>query len=69
MAQYLIGVMEQLAARDFLAQRLKAGCFNGNTGAMLLYARLGYQVEGVVERQHPNGERVALVQFVKQLQS
>lgn len=68
-AQYLIGVMEQQAARDFLARQLKAGCFNGNTAAMLLYARLGYQVEGVVERQQPNGERVALVQFVKPLQS
>lgn len=68
-AQYLIGVMERLAARDFQARELQASCFNQNAAGLLLYARLGYAVSGVVERQRHQGERVALVQFRKALQS
>ncbi|HSC82186.1 MAG TPA: GNAT family N-acetyltransferase, partial [Pseudomonas sp.] len=50
-AQYLVGVMEQLARRDFQARELQASCFNENTAGLLFYARLGYQLRGVVERQ------------------
>ncbi|UUY08552.1 GNAT family N-acetyltransferase [Pseudomonas sp. J452] len=66
-AQYLIGVMERLAARDFQARELHASCFNQNAAGLLLYARLGYALSGLVERQNKQGERVALVQFCKTL--
>ncbi|MDG1580027.1 GNAT family N-acetyltransferase [Pseudomonas sp. GOM6] len=67
-AQYLIGVMERLAQRDFQARELQASCFNDNTAGLLLYARLGYEPRGVVERQRGR-QRVALVQFAKRLES
>ncbi|WP_447589519.1 N-acetyltransferase family protein [Aquipseudomonas campi] len=68
-AHYLIGSMEQQARHDFTATHLQASCFNGNSAGLLLYTRLGYAVNAIVERQHPNGERVALVQFSKALNS
>lgn len=67
-AQYLVGVMEQLARRDFQARELRASCFNDNSAGLLLYARLGYPLQGIVERQRGQ-QRVALVQFAKPLQS
>ncbi|MGL4316210.1 MAG: GNAT family N-acetyltransferase [Pseudomonas sp.] len=66
-ARYLIGIMERLARRDFLARELQASCFNDNTAGLLLYARLGYPLRGVVERQRGN-QRVALLQFAKPLE-
>lgn len=66
-AQYLVGVMERLATRDFQARELHVSCFNQNAAGLLLYARQGYQLSGLVERQRGNGERVALVQFRKAL--
>lgn len=65
-AQYLIGVMEGLARRDFAAHTLKVSCFNDNAAGLLLYARLGYRLDGLVERQRGQ-QRVALVQFSKPL--
>ncbi|MBC9249520.1 GNAT family acetyltransferase [Pseudomonas alcaligenes] len=67
-AQYLIGVMEHLAAREFLARELRASCFNGNSAGLLLYTRLGYQVREVVERQRGADQRVALLHLVKSLE-
>lgn len=67
-ARYLIGVMERLASRDFDARELKVSCFNDNAAGLLLYARLGYRLTGLVERQRGQA-RVALVEFVKPLQS
>ncbi|MBB2493390.1 GNAT family N-acetyltransferase [Aquipseudomonas ullengensis] len=67
-AQYLIGVMERLAERDFQARELRASCFNHNSAGLLLYARQGYQLCGVVERSR-NDQRVALLQFSKSLKS
>lgn len=67
-ARYLIGVMERLASRDFDARELKVSCFNDNAAGLLLYARLGYRLTGLVERQRGQ-TRVALVEFVKPLQS
>ena len=67
-AQYLVGVMEQLARRDFAARELRVSCFNDNSAGLLLYARLGYRLSGLVERQRGQ-HRVALVQFVKELGS
>jgi len=67
-ASYLVGVMEQLARRDFDARELKASCFNDNSAGMLLYARLGYRLVGLEERQRGE-QRVALLQFSKNLQS
>ena len=67
-AQYLVGVMEQLARRDFAARELRVSCFNDNSAGLLLYAGLGYRLTGLVERQRGQ-RRVALVQFAKPLQS
>ena len=67
-AHYLIGVMERLASHDFDARELRVSCFNDNAVGLLLYARLGYQLTGLVERQRGQA-RVALVEFVKPLQS
>ena len=67
-AQYLVGVMEQLARRDFAARELRVSCVNDNRAGLLLYARLGYRLSGLVERQRGQ-HRVALVQFVKELGS
>ncbi|MDG9924577.1 MULTISPECIES: GNAT family N-acetyltransferase [unclassified Pseudomonas] len=67
-ASYLVGVMEQLALRDFDARELKVSCFNDNAAGLLLYARLGYRLAGLEERQRGE-QRVALLQFVKSLRS
>ncbi len=66
-ARYLIGVMEDLARRDYAAPLMKISCFNDNAGGLLLYAGLGYRPVGIVERQAPDGHRVALVQMEKAL--
>jgi RimJ/RimL family protein N-acetyltransferase len=67
-ARYLVDVMEQLALRDFAAHELKIACFNDNAAGLLLYARLGYRLTGLVERQRGE-QRLALLQFSKTLQS
>lgn len=67
-ARYLIGVMEQLARRDFAARDLKVSCFSDNGSGLLLYAALGYRTTGVVERRRGE-QRVALVEFAKTLGS
>ncbi|QRY79757.1 GNAT family N-acetyltransferase [Pseudomonas sp. PDNC002] len=66
-AQYLIEVMEQLARDQYKARLMKVSCFNANAAGLLLYARLGYQPQGIVERADPQGRRVALVQLEKAL--
>lgn len=60
-AQYLVGVMENLAREHYHATRLRISCFNANAAGLLLYTRLGYQLNGIAERQAPDGQRVALV--------
>ena len=67
-ARYLVGAMEQQALRDFDARELRVSCFNDNTAGLLLYARLGYRLTGLVERQRGE-QRVALLQFTKALRS
>jgi ribosomal protein S18 acetylase RimI-like enzyme len=67
-ASYLVGVMERLAVRDFAAREMQISCFNDNTAGLLLYARLGYRLTGLVERQRGQ-QRVALLQFAKALGS
>jgi ribosomal protein S18 acetylase RimI-like enzyme len=67
-ASYLVGVMEQLALRDFAARELKVSCFNDNAAGLLLYGRLGYRLTGLEQRQRGE-QRVALLQFVKNLRS
>ena len=67
-ARYLIGVMEDLARHDYAARVMKISCFNGNAGGLLLYSSLGYRPTGIVERQAPDGQRVALVQMEKALE-
>lgn len=66
-AQYLIDVMEQLAKDQYKARLMKVSCFNANAAGLLLYARLGYRPQGIVERADPQGRRVALVQLEKAL--
>ncbi|WP_239482134.1 GNAT family N-acetyltransferase [Zestomonas insulae] len=66
-AQYLIGVMEQLAVQHFKAQLMRVSCFNGNAAGLLLYTELGYRPQAIVERRDPQGRRVALVQLEKDL--
>ncbi|KRW61659.1 GNAT family N-acetyltransferase [Pseudomonas sp. TTU2014-080ASC] len=66
-AQYLIGVMEELAQQHYHAKELRVSCFNGNSAGLLLYPKLGYQPVAVVERSR-DAERVALIQFSKPLQ-
>lgn len=67
-ARYLIGVMEQTARQAHGATRMKISCFNGNAAGLLLYTDLGYRPLGIVERQDPRGQRVALVQLEKALE-
>lgn len=66
-AHYLVAVMEQLAREHYKATRMKVSCFNANSAGLLLYPKLGYQLDGIVERRDPQGARVALVQFGKAL--
>jgi hypothetical protein len=71
-----IACTPRLAWRDFSLQRgLRrngnrpfVSCFNDNAAGLLLYARLGYRLSGLVERQRGQ-QRVALVQFVKPVQN
>lgn len=65
--QYLVEVMENLAREHYDAPLMKVSCFNANAGGLLLYTRLGYRTVGIVERRAPDGSRVALVQFEKNL--
>jgi len=66
-AHYLVAAMEQLAREHYKATRMKVSCFNANSAGLLLYPKLGYQLDGIVERRDPQGARVALVQFGKDL--
>ncbi|NQD92061.1 GNAT family N-acetyltransferase [Pseudomonas sp. CrR25] len=66
-AQYLVSAMEELARTHFKATRMQVSCFNANSAGLLLYPRLGYRLSAVLERQDPQGARVALIQFVKPL--
>lgn len=66
-AHYLVAVMEQLAREHYKATRMKVSCFNANSAGLLLYPKLGYQLDGIVERRDPQGTRVALIQFGKAL--
>lgn len=67
-ARYLIGAMEEQARRDYAARVMKISCFNANAAGLLLYSGLGYRPTGIVERQAPDGQRVALVQMEKALE-
>ncbi|CAD5107647.1 GNAT family N-acetyltransferase [Zestomonas carbonaria] len=67
-AQYLVGVMEQLARQHFKAQSMRISCFNANAAGLLLYTALGYRPQAIVERRDPRGGRVALVQLEKYLE-
>ncbi|HBX57737.1 GNAT family N-acetyltransferase [Pseudomonas sp. UBA2684] len=66
-AHYLVAVMEQLVRDHYKAPRMRVSCFNANSAGLLLYPKLGYRLEGVVERRDPHGARVALIQFGKPL--
>ncbi|HWV10311.1 N-acetyltransferase family protein [Pseudomonas sp.] len=68
-AHYLVAVMERLAREHYKATRMKVSCFNANSAGLLLYPKLGYQLDGIVERRDPQGARVALVQFGKALKA
>ena len=68
-AHYLVAVMEQLAREHYKARRMQVSCFNANSAGLLLYPKLGYQLNAVLERQDPHGARVALIQFSKPLQA
>lgn len=66
-ARYLVTVMERVAREQYQARRMQVSCFNANSAGLLLYPKLGYRVDGVVERRDPQGARVALIQFGKPL--
>lgn len=66
-AQYLIDVMEKLARDQYKARLMKVSCFNANAAGLLLYTRLGYRPQAIVERVDPQGRRIALVQLEKTL--
>lgn len=66
-AQYLIDVMENLARDQYKARVMKVSCFNANAAGLLLYTRLGYRPQAIVERADPQGRRIALVQLEKAL--
>ncbi|MCP8465334.1 GNAT family N-acetyltransferase [Pseudomonas sp. ZM23] len=67
-AQYLIDVMEKLARDQYKARLMKVSCFNANAAGLLLYTRLGYRPQAIVERIDPQGRRVALIQLEKTLE-
>lgn len=66
-AHYLIAAMEGQAREQFKARRMLVSCFNDNAAGLLLYGKLGYWPQGIVERRDPQGRRVALVQLEKAL--
>jgi ribosomal protein S18 acetylase RimI-like enzyme len=66
-AAQLIEHMQQLAQQHYQAQQLRVACFNHNSAGLLLYRKLGYQLHDLTERQNPQGERVALLQWRKAL--
>lgn len=66
-AHYLIEVMERQAREQFKVGRMTVSCFNANASGLLLYAKLGYRPQAIIERRDPQGHRVALVQLEKAL--
>ncbi len=66
-ARYLIQVMEERARTHQQAKRMRLSCFNGNTAGLLLYSQMGYDPYAIVEREAPDGQRVALIQMDKVL--
>lgn len=66
-AHRLIATMEEQAREQFKARRMRVSCFNANAAGLLLYAKLGYQPQAIVERRDQQGHRVALVQLEKAL--
>lgn len=67
-AQYLIDVMEKLARDQYKARLMKVSCFNANAAGLLLYTRLGYRPQAIVERADLQGRRIALIQLEKALE-
>lgn len=66
-AQYLVTAMEQQARTHYKARRLQVNCFNSNTAGLLLYARLGYSVQGISERRDLQQGKIALLELSKAL--
>ncbi|WP_339486705.1 GNAT family N-acetyltransferase [Pseudomonas sp. EL_65y_Pfl2_R95] len=66
-ARYLIMAMEEQARTEVHAKRMRLSCFNSNTAGLLLYSQLGYEPYAIVERESPDGQRVALIQMDKAL--
>lgn len=62
-ARYLVERMMDVARQRHQAREMKVSCFNHNTAGLLLYPKLGFVPFGIVERQDPDGRRVALVQM------
>lgn len=67
LASRIMEVMQDKAREVFAARRFKVSCFSLNTGAMLLYARLGFMPTGIEPRNGPDGVPYAIVKFEKQL--
>ncbi len=65
---YLIEQMVCIAGAINGARRVRVSCFNHNTAAMLLYAKLGFVPYGMEERTDWQGRRVALIHLRKTLQ-
>lgn len=61
--RFLIEQMCQLAWQHYAASEVSVSCFNHNTGGLLFYPRLGFQVHAVEARQKASGETCALLHF------
>lgn len=59
--RYLITCMAELAFAKYQAAEVTVSCFNHNTGALLLYPRLGFVPYAIEERRDKQGHAVALV--------
>lgn len=60
-AGFLMQRMARLAAERHGARELRVSCFNPNTAALRLYARLGYTPFALEERQGPQQQPIMLI--------
>ena len=67
--KYLIGTMEKIAKEKYNATEVRLSCFNQNTKGILLYTKLGYKPYDIVIWEGRSGERHALIEMKKQMES
>ena len=67
LARFVVQTMAHKAFGEFGAREIRAGCFNDNVPAMLLYHRMGFKPVEIRPRKGPQGEDIFVVMMSRDL--